>query len=103
MIHLENSAARNAPSSPASPAPADAADLISWPLVVARTIPLDGRHVRLRLETAVWDGLDAIAAEEGRGVRDLCGELNAARPANTPLTSAIRNHVLAHFRNAAQR
>lgn len=76
------------------------ASLISWPVVVSRTIPVAGRRARLRLETAVWDGLEEAARREGRPVADLCAKLDAERAPDMPLTTAIRAYVLGYFREA---
>ncbi|WP_083896994.1 ribbon-helix-helix domain-containing protein [Azospirillum sp. B506] len=74
--------------------------LMTWPAVVSRTIPLQNRRARLRLENAVWSGLDDIAQKERRPVHDLCIEVDALRSPDTPLTSAIRNFVLDYYRQA---
>jgi len=74
--------------------------LMTWPSVVSRTIPLQNRRARLRLETAVWSGLDDIAQKERRPIRELCIEVDTLRPSTTPLTSAIRNYVLDYYRKA---
>ena len=81
----------------------DVASSISWPMMAVRTVLLPERRVRLRLEAAVWDGLDAIAAQEMRPVWDLCGDLEAARSANITLASAIRTYVLDYFRQSERR
>ena len=78
----------------------DLGALMTWPSVVSRTIPLQNRRARLRLETAVWSGLDDIAQIERRPVRELCIAVDALRPSTTPLTSAIRNYVLDYYRRA---
>ncbi|MBY6265462.1 aryl-sulfate sulfotransferase [Azospirillum sp. 412522] len=71
--------------------------------MASRTIPLPNRRARLRLEEAVWNGLDDIARKERRPVQELCREVDALRPSNTPLTSAIRNYVLDYYRQAETR
>ncbi|XWZ94094.1 ribbon-helix-helix domain-containing protein [Azospirillum sp. B2RO_4] len=73
---------------------------MTWPSIVSRTIPLKDRRARLRLETAVWSGLDDIAQKERRPVRELCIEVDALRPSTTPLTSAIRSYVLDYYRRS---
>nr|WP_255636288.1 ribbon-helix-helix domain-containing protein [Azospirillum sp. 412522] len=77
--------------------------LMTWPSMASRTIPLPNRRARLRLEEAVWNGLDDIARKERRPVQELCREVDALRPSNTPLTSAIRNYVLDYYRQAETR
>lgn len=78
----------------------DLGALMSWPMIVSRTVPLPGRRVKLRLEAVVWSGLEEIADKENRLVQDLCKEVDARRPSSTSLTSAIRSFVLDYFRHA---
>lgn len=85
------------------PGAIDLSALMTWPAVVSRTIPLPDRRARLRLEAVVWSGLDDIARKERRPVQDLCRDVDASRPMNTPLTSAIRNYVLEYYRQAEVR
>jgi predicted DNA-binding ribbon-helix-helix protein len=93
---------QEADSAPMStlPGSVDVAGLLSWPLVAARTVQLSGRRVRLRLETAVWETLDAVALQDGRTLGEVCDQIDGARPSNTPLTSALRNFVLSYYMNA---
>lgn len=77
------------------------AALIPWPMLAVRTVPLPDRRIRIRLEVAVWDGLEIIAEQLGRSVHSLCGEVDAARPNHIALTSAIRTYVLEYFRKLA--
>ncbi|MCM8738092.1 ribbon-helix-helix domain-containing protein [Azospirillum sp. A1-3] len=81
----------------------DLSSLMVWPSVVSRTIPLMDRRAKLRLEMAIWSGLDEIAKKEERPVRDLCQEVDTSRPATMPLTNAIRSYVLDYFRQAEVR
>lgn len=78
----------------------DLRSLMVWPSVVSRTIPLTDRRAKLRLEMAIWSGLDEIAKKEERPVRDLCQEVDSSRPATMPLTNAIRSYVLDYFRQS---
>lgn len=74
--------------------------LMSWPVMVSRTVSLGSRMATVRLEHVVWEGLDEIAQREGRPVKDLCQELDGSRSDATPLTSAIRSYVLDYFRRS---
>ncbi len=78
----------------------DLRSLMVWPSVVSRTIPLTDRRAKLRLEMAIWSGLDEIAKKEERPVRELCQEVDSSRPTTMPLTNAIRSHVLDYFRRS---
>ena len=73
----------------------------AMPVLAMRRVTVRGREHRLCLETAVWDGLDAIALNELRSTQELCAEIEAGRPRNVPLTSAIRTYVLDYFRRSA--
>lgn len=77
---------------------ADLYALVAEPLILERTVALTGGQTRLLLETAVWEGLDEAARREGRPVADLCGELNANKPSEVDLPTAIRTFVLSYYR-----
>ncbi|WP_082109110.1 ribbon-helix-helix domain-containing protein [Azospirillum thiophilum] len=81
----------------------DLRSLMVWPSVASRTIPLTDRRAKLRLEMAIWSGLDEISKKEERPVRDLCQEVDSSRPSTIPLTSAIRSYVLDYFRQTGAR
>lgn len=81
----------------------DLGALMVWPEVVSRTIPLPDRRAKLRLETAIWSGLDEIARKQHRPVQELCRDVDASRPSKTPLTSAIRSYVLDYYRQVEAR
>ena len=72
--------------------------LMVWPQLSARIVPMNGVRTRLRLEKAVWDGLDAIAEIEGKPTQQLCAELGENRPQNAALSTIIRTFVLEYFR-----
>ncbi|WP_449234028.1 ribbon-helix-helix domain-containing protein [Azospirillum doebereinerae] len=74
-----------------------------WPTVVSRTVSLPDRRAKLRLESAVWSGLDEIARKQLRPVQELCKDVDAHRPPGMPLTSAIRTYVLDYFRQTEAR
>lgn len=76
------------------------ATLMRAPILSERTIALTGGPALLSLETTVWDGLDEAARREGRPVSDLCGELNAIKPFEVELSTAIRTFVLRYYREA---
>ncbi|AWB08502.1 hypothetical protein A6A40_26210 (plasmid) [Azospirillum humicireducens] len=74
--------------------------LMVWPQLSARVVPKNGVTARLRLEKAVWEGLDAIAELEGKPTQQLCAELEENRPKNEALSTTIRTFVLGYFRKA---
>ncbi|WP_448206448.1 ribbon-helix-helix domain-containing protein [Azospirillum sp. sgz302134] len=62
-----------------------------------------GRHrTTVRLEPAIWEALNEIAAREGRTVNELCTELrerwHVSKTRN--FTASLRRFVLAYFRTA---
>ena len=62
------------------------------------SLTLKGHRTSVSLEEAFWQAFREIAAENERGINDLAAEIDAAREAGTGLASAIRLHVLAHYR-----
>lgn len=77
---------------------ADLEDLMVWPQLSDRVVFMNGARSRLRLENAVWEGLDAIARIEGKPTQQLCAELEEGRVKTTALSSTIRTFVLDYFR-----
>ncbi|MBB4284696.1 ribbon-helix-helix domain-containing protein [Roseospira goensis] len=71
-----------------------------------RSITIAGHPTSVSLEDPFWDALRDIAAAEGRTVADIVTEVDAARAAGPHgprlnLSSALRVHVLAHYRARA--
>ncbi|MFC5353351.1 ribbon-helix-helix domain-containing protein [Azospirillum lipoferum] len=75
-------------------------DYMQWPVIVSRTVPLSDRRAKLRLESIIWNGLEEIAEQQRRPLRELCDEVNGNRPFGVALNSAIRSYVLDYFRRA---
>lgn len=67
-----------------------------------RSLTLHGHRTSVSLEDEFWDALRDLAQAEGRPLAALAAEIDAARPVQMGLASAIRLHVLRHFRNRAQ-
>lgn len=65
------------------------------------SITLHGHRTSVSLETEFWQALQEIAAAEGRPLAALAAEIDAARTPDTGLATAMRLHVLRHFRNRA--
>ncbi|RVT84356.1 aryl-sulfate sulfotransferase [Rhodobacteraceae bacterium CCMM004] len=63
-----------------------------------RSLTLRGHRTSVSLEDPFWQAFREIAAAEGRALNDLAAEIDAARPPGMGLASAIRVHVLAHYR-----
>ena len=66
------------------------------------SLTLHGHRTSVSLEPDFWDALREMAQAEGRPLAALAAEIDAARAPQTGLATAIRLHVLRHFRNKAQ-
>jgi len=69
---------------------------------VKRSLTLQGHRTSVSLEEPFWQAFREIARHEGRALNALAAEIDAARDPQTGLASAIRLHVLAHFRARAE-
>jgi predicted DNA-binding ribbon-helix-helix protein len=68
--------------------------------IVKRSLVIAGHATSVSLEGAFWDGLKAVAAARSISVAALVAEIDGTRDAAN-LSSAIRVHVLEHFRSGA--
>ena len=66
---------------------------------VKRSFTIAGHRTSISLETAFWEALRAVAAEEGVAVAKLIARIDALR-GPSGLSSAVRVWLLAHYRNA---
>ena len=62
---------------------------------VKRSLSLQGHATSVSLEPEFWEAFRRIARARGRAVSALAAEIDATRPADTGLATAIRLHVLA--------
>lgn len=62
-----------------------------------RSLSIAGHRTSVSLEDAFWDALKQIAAAEGRSVTALVAQVDSTR-GETSLSSALRLHVLDHYR-----
>ncbi|MET3891464.1 putative DNA-binding ribbon-helix-helix protein [Bosea sp. OAE506] len=67
-----------------------------------RSLTIAGHRTSVSLEEPFWDALKEIAAAEGRTVAALIAAIDDDRDA-VNLSSALRLHVLAHYRERAAR
>ncbi|HMB12855.1 MAG TPA: ribbon-helix-helix domain-containing protein [Roseovarius sp.] len=65
---------------------------------VKRSLTLRGHRTSVSLEEEFWRAFREIAAEEGIAVNALAARIDEERGVETGLASAIRVHVLRHFR-----
>ena len=63
------------------------------------SLTLRGHRTSVSLEPAFWDAFREIAAAEGVALNELAARIDAARAEGTGLATAIRLHVLAHYRD----
>lgn len=65
-----------------------------------RSLAIAGHRTSVSLEDAFWDALKRIAASQGSTMAALVAEVDSRR-GTTNLSSALRLHVLDHYRRAA--
>jgi predicted DNA-binding ribbon-helix-helix protein len=65
-------------------------------------IGVSGRLAKVRLETVMWAALHDVARRKGRSVDDLVVEIHGDRTCRN-LAAAIRNYLVAYYREAAKR
>ena len=70
---------------------------------VKHSLTLRGHRTSVSLEAPFWDAFREIAAAEGKGINELAAEIDEARGVSAGLASAIRVHVLDHYRSATKR
>ncbi|HWK64363.1 MAG TPA: ribbon-helix-helix domain-containing protein [Rhizobiaceae bacterium] len=63
-------------------------------LVRKRSVTIRGHRTSYSLEQPFYDELTAIAAERGMTLAALVAEVDATRPRDANLSSALRIHVL---------
>jgi predicted DNA-binding ribbon-helix-helix protein len=61
---------------------------------VKRSLTLRGHRTSVSLEEEFWQAFRAAARTEGRALNALAAEIDAARPPDTGLASAIRVYIL---------
>jgi predicted DNA-binding ribbon-helix-helix protein len=70
---------------------------------IKRSVTIAGHRTSISLEREFWDGLKAIAAEDGVSLSQLVARIDNGRAGGARrigLSSAIRVFVLDHFRSA---
>jgi len=64
---------------------------------VKRSVTIGGHRTSVSLEDAFWRGLREIARGQGRTVATLIAGIDAARPPEVGLATALRLYVLAEI------
>lgn len=67
----------------------------------SRNIRLDGKRTSIRLENAMWEAFEEIAAREGKNIGELC-VIIASRKNGSNLTAAVRLFIIVYFRIAVR-
>ena len=67
------------------------------------SLTLRGHRTSVTLEPEFWQAFRAIAAEEETPINTLAAQIDEARGTEMGLASAIRLHVLRHYRAAAEK
>ena len=67
---------------------------------VSRNIRVNGRRTSIRLEHAMWQAFEDIAARENNPIRTLCTIIDERRRGGN-LTAAVRLFIIGYFRIAA--
>ncbi len=67
------------------------------------SLTLRGHRTSVSLEPEFWQAFRAIADSTGMPINALAAEIDAARGTDLGLASAIRLHVLRHYRAAAEK
>ena len=62
------------------------------------SLTLHGHRTSVSLEREFWDAFREIAAKRSMPINALAAEIDAARGVDMGLASAIRLHVLRHYR-----
>ena len=65
---------------------------------VKHSLTLRGHRTSVSLEPAFWDAFRDIASAKAITLNELAAQIDAARAPDTGLATAIRLHVLVHFR-----
>jgi predicted DNA-binding ribbon-helix-helix protein len=65
-----------------------------------RSITIRGHRTSVSLEAEFWEALRETAAQDGRTLAALVAEIDSRR-GRTPLSSAIRVHLLGRYRALA--
>jgi predicted DNA-binding ribbon-helix-helix protein len=70
-------------------------------VVVKRSLSIRGHRTSISLEQPFFDALHHISGERGLSLAGLIAEIDAQRPRNSNLSSALRVFVLRHFQDLA--
>jgi predicted DNA-binding ribbon-helix-helix protein len=69
--------------------------------VIKRSIVIHGRKTSISIENSFWNGLKEIAKDGRKSLSELVGAIEQERVTGSNLSSAIRVHILSHYRTLA--
>ena len=67
--------------------------------VVKRSVTIRRHRTSISLEAPFWDALKELADADERSIAELIAEVDAGRAEGENLSSALRCHVLARYRD----
>jgi predicted DNA-binding ribbon-helix-helix protein len=85
----------------------NAAIKYTYPEQKLATVALQQKNIRIhehrtsiRLEPAMWNALNEIAALEGRSVHDLCSSVHDLKERGASFTASLRVFMMEYYRSA---
>jgi predicted DNA-binding ribbon-helix-helix protein len=67
----------------------------------SKNVRIHTRRTSVRLEPAMWNALNEIAAREGCSIHDLCGAVHDLKEPAASFTAALRVFMMEYYRSAA--
>jgi len=66
----------------------------------SKNVRIHERRTSVRLEPAMWNALNEIAALEGCSIHDLCGAVHDLKEKDASFTAALRVFMMEYYRSA---
>jgi predicted DNA-binding ribbon-helix-helix protein len=66
----------------------------------SKNVRIHKRRTSVRLEPAMWNALNEIAALEGCSIHDLCGAVHDLKEKETSFTAALHVFMMEYYRSA---
>ena len=67
----------------------------------SKNVRIHTKRTSVRLEPAMWNALNEIAAREGCSIHDLCGAVHDLKKPDASFTAALRVFMMEYYRSAA--
>jgi predicted DNA-binding ribbon-helix-helix protein len=68
--------------------------------LLSKNVRIHNRRTSVRLEPAMWNALNEIAALEGCSIHDLCGAVHDLKEKEASFTAALRVFMMEYYRSA---